>query len=470
MKIKPFHLMIAAAFTGCGAPSGEEEQKPNIIYIMADDMGVGDVGCYGQEFIQTPNIDRMASEGMRFTRHYAGTPVCAPCRCMLMTGRHSGHAYVRGNMEVEPSGQLALPDEEVTVGELLRQAGYETAVIGKWGLGVEGTEGEPDKQGFDLYYGYLDQVLAHNYYPEYLLRNGEREYLDNEVHYLDTSLWHDGLGSYSTKKVDYSHDLFTGEAMKFIEDNSERPFFLYLAYTIPHNNGEAPEGEKQEVPDQGIYREKEWDKPARDYAAMITRMDKDVGAILDQLQELGIDENTLVIFTSDNGPMKNDFNRFFDSNGPYRGYKRDLYEGGVRMPFIAWWPGRIEQGATTGHISAFWDFLPTACELAGVEPPEDIDGISYLPVLLGKEQPEHEFLYWEFPGNGYQQSLLMGKWKAIRTNMIEDPDAPVRLYDLSADTGEENDIAGEHPELVEEIMQKMEVSHTPSKWFPMPGE
>ncbi len=462
------YLSASMAFiAGCSGTSEKPEKTeknnfPNIIYIMADDMGYGDLGCYGQETIKTPNIDNLAEQGMRFTQHYAANTVCAPSRCGLLTGKHMGHADIRGNAEAEPHGQMPLPDQAVTVAEVIKDNGYITGMIGKWGLGIEGTEGDPNKQGWDFFYGYTDQVLAHNYYPEYLVRNGEHEMLDNEVKYLDTAAWHDGYGSYATKKVDYSNDLFTDEALEFIKQYKDTAFFLYLPYTIPHNNGEAPDGQKQEVPDYGIYADKDWPSDTKGYAAMITRLDDYVGKIVTLLKEKGLEENTLIIFTSDNGPMQEShgFTKFFDSNGKLRGGKRDLYEGGIREPFIAKWPGMIKPGTVSDHISAFWDFLPTVCEVAGVKAPENIDGISYLPELLGEEQPSHEYLYWEFPAQGGKQAVRKGKWKAVRTNLMENTEAPIELYDLSQDIAEANNIADQHPEIVEEMKTIMKNART----------
>jgi arylsulfatase A-like enzyme len=446
-------------------------QKPNIIYIMADDLGYADIGPYGQEKIKTPNLNRMAQEGIQFTQHYAGNTVCAPSRCALMTGMHMGNAQIRGNAQAEPYGQAPLTEEAVTVAELLKKQGYRTALIGKWGLGIEDTSGDPLKQGFDSYYGYLDQVLAHNYYPEYLLRNGKEEMLRNEVVYQNSTAWHKGLGSHSEKQVDYSHDLFMKEALNFLEEDRESPFFLYLPFTIPHDNGEAPKGFRMEVPELAPYDKEDWTRESRAYAAMITRMDKGIGRILDQLKDAGLDENTLVIFTSDNGPMPaEEFTDFFDSNGPLEGGKRDLYEGGIRIPFIARWPGKITAGTQSDHISAFWDFLPTACEIAGAEIPKDIDGISYLPTLLGEEQPVHQYLYWEFPEKGYKVALRKGKWKAIRNNMEEDPDGPIELYNLEDDIGEENNVAEANPETTQQLTRLLEEAHSRSERFPMPGE
>ena len=327
MKLFTVNFLLAAVlgFAGCQSPSPAVSEQaaatpappPNIIFIMADDLGYGDLGCYGQQLILTPHLDQMAAEGIRFTQHYAGNTVCAPSRAALMTGQHMGHAEVRGNGQVVPSGQTSLSDSVTTVAALLKRNGYETTLIGKWGLGNVGTTGAPLKQGFDSYYGYLDQILAHNYYPEYLLRNDKKEMLANEVLYLDSSEWHGGLGSYSTEKVDYSHDLFTKEALAFIGKPHDAPFFLYLPYTIPHNNGEALLNEKQEVPDFGPYADKDWPKETKGYAAMITRLDRDVGQLLAKLRETGLDSSTVVIFTSDNGPMVDkDFTEFFNSNGP----------------------------------------------------------------------------------------------------------------------------------------------------------
>ncbi len=470
--------MLLFGITACLLVSCETKSeksvpsKPNIIFIMADDLGYADIGPYGQTKIQTPNLDKMAEEGIRFTQHYAGNTVCAPSRCALMTGMHMGHAEIRGNAQSEPHGQAPISAETVTVSELLKTAGYETALIGKWGLGIEDSSGDPLKKGFDDYYGYLDQVLAHNYYPEYLLRNGKKEILRNKVVYQDSTAWHKGLGSYSEEQVDYSHDLFVEEALGFLKKEREAPFFLYLALTIPHDNGEAPEGFRMEVPELSPYENQTWSRETKAYAAMITRMDKGIGQILAQLKEQGLDNNTLVVFTSDNGPMPSEeFTEFFDSNGPLKGGKRDLYEGGIRIPFIARWPDTIKSNTESGHIGAFWDFLPTACEIAGIEPPKNIDGISYLPSLLGKheEQKKHEYLYWEFPERGYSIAVRQGKWKAVKRNLKNDPNASVELYDLEKDLGEQMNIANENPSIVKEMKKMIKEAHTPSVRFPMPA-
>ena len=462
--LSAFLLMVF--MIGC-SPTGEEKASPNIIFIMADDLGYGDLGCYGQEIIQTPGIDRLALSGIRFTQHYAGNTVCAPSRCALMTGYHMGYAEVRGNRQAEPSGQWPISPETITVAKLLQSAGYRTAMIGKWGLGIENSTGDPLKQGFDYYYGYLDQVLAHNYYPEYLLRNGEREYLDNEVQYLDTSLWHKGLGSYATRKSAYSHDLFIEDALRYLDENHDHPFFLYLPFTIPHDNGEAPRGERMEVPDYGMYAEEDWPGDTRRYAAMISRMDRGVGMIMEKLEELGIEGSTLVLFTSDNGPMPGEeFTEFFNSNGIFRGGKRDVYEGGIRVPLIATWKGTIKPGRVSVHVSAFWDFLPTACDLAGIAAPAGIDGISYLPELLGQDQSSHEYMYWEFPSLGGKQALRRGKWKLVRNNCFEQDGGDQELFDLDHDPGEMKDLSEEYPELVKEFTGYIESVRTESEIFP----
>lgn len=420
--------------TSLSTAAAPDRQPPNIIYIMADDLGYGDLGCYGQETIDTPNIDRLAAEGMRFTDHYSGHTVCRPSRLVLMTGYHSGHTAISSN-----AGHTLEPGAR-TVTRLLKEAGYATGGVGKWALGRPGTTGMPHKQAFDLWFGYLNQGNAHNYYPEHLWRNGEKVRLPGNK-----------LGDkprVSIERETYSHDVMTKEALKFIRGNADGPFCLQAHYTIPHANNEGGRatGNGMEVPSHGKYKDRDWPETEKGFAAMIARLDRDVGRMIELLKELDIEENTVVFFTSDNGPHHEGGHdhTFFDSNGPLRGYKRDLYEGGIRVPMIAWWPGTVEAGTTTGHPSAFWDFLPTACELAGIEPPEDVDGISYLPTLLGKKQPKHESLYWQFRG---KQALRDGKWKAVRPGRNK----PLELYDLDEDIGEKNNLAAEHPEVLEQM-------------------
>ena len=448
-------------FYGCSTETLIKKQ-PNIIYILADDLGYGDLGCFGQKTIKTPELDKMAAQGMKFTNHYAGSTVCAPSRCSLMTGLHTGHARIRGN-----ATQPLLP-EDVTVAELLQDAGYKTGLIGKWGLGEPGSTGIPSKQGFDYFFGYLNQIRAHNSYPDYLWRNEDKVSLDNKIEIIQTT-YAKGIGSVARHKKTHSHDLFTEEALRFIEANKDSCFFLYLAYTIPHANNEGiPMGQiGMEVPDLGIYKDKEWPEAQKAHAAMITLLDTDIGIILAKLNELNLDPNTLVIFTSDNGPHAEGGAdpEFFDSNGTLRGMKRELHEGGIRVPTIAWWPGRITAGSDSDHISAFWDFLPTACDVAGIQVDIETDGISFLPAMAGEEQTHHEYLYWEFLEKGGRQAVRRGNWKAIRYDMSSDPDAPIQLYDLAQDLAENNDISDQNPKLVEEIAAIMYSARIPSDVF-----
>lgn len=448
---------------GAPAKRGRDalDTRPNIIYVLADDLGYGDLGCYGQKAIQTPNIDRMAAEGMRFSRHYAGSTVCAPSRCCLMTGLHTGHSYVRGNREAKPLGQLPLPEGTVTVAGLLKQAGYATGLTGKWGLGGPDSTGAPNRQGFDYFFGYLCQRHAHNYYPEFLFENQQRVPLRNKV----AEPREDGAGV-AVEKVDYSHDLIAEKALAFIERHRKGPFFLYMAVTIPHANNEAGKA-GMEVPDVGIYADKDWPDPQKGHAAMISRLDRDMGRLLDLLKRLGIDDETLVVFSSDNGPHKEGGAdpAFFGSSGPLRGYKRDLYEGGIRVPLIARWPGRIAAGSGCNHISAFWDMLPTFAELAGIEAPDGLDGISMVPSLLGRpdEQRSHDYLYWEFHERGGDQAVRMGDWKAIRLGRAN----RLELYNLKDDPGESVDIADQCPETVEKAKKLLIESRTESEFWPL---
>ena len=429
-------VLLAALVSG-PAEAQRAGEKPNIIYIMADDLGYGDLGCYGQERVRTPHIDELAAGGMKFTDHYAGNTVCRPSRLVLRMGLHTGHTPISDN-----SAYHLKPDDRTTA-KLLSKAGYAVGGVGKWALGGPETSGAPHRQGLDFWFGYLDQTAAHNYWPEFLWLNDERVPLANEVDYADRG-YAKGRSGVATHKEDYSHDLMTAAALRWIRQHKDEPFFFQAHYTIPHANNQA--GKRgMEVPSYGPYAEKDWPEQEKGFAAMITRLDGDVGRIVALLEELGIAENTLILFTSDNGPHREGGHDpdFFNSNGPLRGIKRDLYEGGIRVPMIAYWPGRIEPGSTTDHPSAFWDFLPTACELAGIAPPENIDGISYLPTLLGRtnQQKAHDHLYWEFKG---KRAVRKGEWKAVRPAA----DAPVELYNLEEDHGEEPDVSDEHPDIV----------------------
>ncbi|MBT5927423.1 MAG: arylsulfatase [Verrucomicrobia bacterium] len=428
--------------------------KPNIIYIMTDDLGYGDLGCYGQQRIKTPNIDQLADDGMRFTQFYAGSTVCAPSRCVLMTGYHTGHALVRGNREIKPMGQWPLPDDTVTVAEVLKKAGYKTGLIGKWGLGGPGSSGHPNRQGFDYFFGYLCQRHAHNYYPEFLFRNETRVPLEGNK--VDNDRL-DGAG-YATDRATFSHDLCADEAMSFVKNHRVESFFLYLSLTIPHANNE---GGKlgMEVPDYGIYSATDWPEPQKGHAAMISRLDTDIGKLMALLKELEIDDNTIVFFTSDNGPHREGGNDpdFNNSNGPLRGIKRDLYEGGIRVPMIARWPGKIKSQSESDHIGYFGDFMTTAAELAGTKAPKGLDSISFVDALMGnsKDQAQHDFLYWEFYGGGQHfQAIRSGPWKGVKHR-----NGTFELFRLDQDLGELNDVATSHQSLVTQLSIEMDRSH-----------
>lgn len=445
--------------------AAEAAEKPNIIFILADDLGYGDVGCFGQQKIATPNLDRMAAEGMRFTQFYAGSTVCAPSRCVLMTGRHTGHARVRGN---GGGRRQALDADTPTVAKMLKKAGYRTALIGKWGLGDVGkaASGLPRKQGFDYFFGYLNQHHAHYYYTDHLWRNEEKVELP---------------GNKNGRREQYSHDLIEAEALKWVRQNKDRPFFLYLAVTIPHAEILVPEDSSATY--QGRWKEEPFvnkrpygrgyassPTPRASFAGMVSRLDRTVGRVFNLLEELKIDKNTLVIFTSDNGPhLEGGADPdFFDSNGPLRGYKRDLYEGGIREPTIARWPGHVPAGTTSDHIGYSGDFFVTAADLTGAELPPNRDGVSFLPTLLGEseKQKQHEFLYWEFYERGGARAVRMGKWKAVRPKW----NAPLELYDLSQDVGEKHNVAQEHPDLAEKMARIMEEQHVDSDHWPKPGK
>ena len=454
-------LVLGSCVESTPEPAPGPDRPPNIILILADDLGYGDLGSFGQAEIKTPELDRMAAEGILFTDFYAGSTVCAPSRSVLMTGLHTGHTPVRGNADREI--QTLAPDD-LTVAEVLRRHGYATGLFGKWGLGDEGNTGRPNDQGFDEFFGYLNQVHAHNYYPEFLWRNEERVELTNEVE-LAPAAYMDFHGGVAREREQYSHDLILDEALDFIERRREEPFFLFLALTIPHANNEADRvdwAHGQEVPDYGRYVDRDWPEVQKGTAAMISRMDEGIGRLRDRLQELGIDRETVVFFSSDNGPHAEGGNDadFFDSNGPLRGIKRDLYEGGIRVPMIAWGPGLVSSGLTSRHVGYFGDFMATAAELAGAEIPEGLDSVSLVPVLTGRpeEQGRHEFLYWEFYEHGSAQAVRAVRWKAVRQPAFT---GEIQLFDLEADIGEANDVADQHPDVVAKMRTIMNQAHVP---------
>jgi arylsulfatase A-like enzyme len=467
--------------------------RPNIIFILADDLGYGEIGCYGQKIIQTPRIDQMAREGMRFTQFYAGATVCAPSRSVLMTGQHHGRTRVRGNAgKLNPLAQ-SLRSNDVTVAKVLQSAGYKTALIGKWGLGDVGVaeQGLPRRQGFDYFFGFLNQHHAHNHYPDFLWRNEEKVPLPNDLVPVG-----DQGGGYAKHPKVYADDLFADDAVKFIAENRAQPFYLFLSLVVPHANNERNRDLKNgaEVPDLGPYANEPWSEPNKGHAAMITRMDGYVGRLLDELKRLGIDERTLVIFTSDNGPHKESSNssEFFRSSGPLRGIKRDLTDGGIRVPFIARWPGTVKANKVSEHVGYFGDFMATAAELAGVDSPgsrrreeadtsargrsesaslprrlpDELDSISFVPALLGKNrrQQKHEWLYFEFHEGGFKSAAILdGRWKGIRTTGTN---AVFQLYDLKRDIGETNNLAAKRPELVARIDRYLDTARTESADWP----
>jgi arylsulfatase len=458
-----------------------------VVFILADDLGYGEVGAYGQEKIRTPSIDRIAREGMLFTHHYSGSPVCAPSRCVLLTGLHTGHAYIRDNDEMNErgdvwhdpdlEGQRPLLEGTFTMGLLFQNAGYVTGAVGKWGLGGPGSSGEPNRQGFDHWYGYLCQRVAHNYYPTHLWRNGEKDLLEgNEYFYPHQRLPEEAdpadPASYAPYAGgDYSMDFMAEEARAFIREHADVPFFLYLPFPVPHAALQVPEESVAEYADafpETPYRGEQGylphPKPRAAYAAMVTRMDREIGSILDLLDELGLAEDTLVLFTSDNGPTFNGGtdSEFFESAAGFRGLKTELYEGGIRVPLVARWPGTIPPGSVSDLPSAFWDFLPTFAELTGQTLPAPTDGVSILPTLEGNPdgQPSREYLYWEFQG---RQAVRLGKWKAYR----QASDGAFELYDLEADRGETSNVAGEHQEIVDRISSIMGEARTRSELFPL---
>ncbi|WP_200977786.1 arylsulfatase [Echinicola sp. 20G] len=470
-------------FLGCTSCSKttssniESGKLPNIIFVLADDLGYGDLSCYGQQKFTTPHIDKLAKSGMLFTNHYAGTSVCSPSRASLMTGQHTGHVAIRDNRSLDPApygfrereGQFPLPDSIQTLPEVLKSKGYVTGAFGKWGLGGPGTEGTPNNQGFDEFYGYVCQSLAHNYYPDHLWHNDEKVLLSANDE--------GGYGSYSP-------DLMHEKALEFIDSNKDQPFFLFVSSPLPHAELIAPKekmdkfkgsispGKPFRGVDEGPAFRKgglaSQDQPHLVFAAMVTALDRQVGEVMEKLQKLGLEENTIVIFTSDNGPHQEGGGdpAYFNSNGPLRGIKRDLYEGGIRVPLIVSWPGTIEAGSTNDHISAFWDFYPTLSEVGGLKKPPNSDGISFYPSLIGNlnAQEEHDYLYWEYHGESGKQAVRMGNWKAVRTD-IRKGNKTIELFDLSNDLGEATNVADLYPEVTAKADSILRIAHQPNAEF-----
>jgi len=428
-------LGVLGLSLGQGVSLGDPlKSKPNMVYILADDLGYGHLGCYGQKEIQTPNIDRMAEEGMRFTDHYAGSALCAPSRCVLMTGLHTGHCFIRNNKRLPVEGNVPIPADSQTIGKVLQRSGYITGAIGKWGLGYPGSEGDPVKQGFDHFFGYNCQRQAHSYYPDHLWRNDKKVMLQ---------------GNADGGKQDYSHDLLTAEALEFFRENHNRPFFLYVPYTIPHA--------AFQVPDLGMYADKSWGQVKKAIAAMITRMDRDIGKILGLLKKLQMDRQTLVIFTSDNGCAGGELLKSFNGSGILRGQKGTLYEGGLRSPMIARWPGMIAPGTVSDHVCGFQDMLVTFSDLGRAAVEKETDGISMVPTLLGKnDQKTHPYLYWELKD---KRAVRMGRWKAVKTKET------IELFDLYADISEKNDVSRQHPDIIAKMSRIMEEAHEDSAFF-----
>lgn len=450
IRISPFILMLIVSFSISCTKKKEDARKPNIIFIMADDMGYADAGCYGQQLIQTPNIDQLAKEGMRFTQCYSGSSVCAPARSVLMTGMHTGHTRVRGNFGLGGvkglggiEGRVPLKAEDVTIAELMQQAGYTTGMVGKWGLGEPNTTGEPNSKGYDEFYGFLNQRRAHSYYPDYIWHNTEKVELNNS----------DGKGT------DYTHDLFADYSVDFIKRHKNKPFFLYVPLCIPHD--------RYELPDNGIYKDKDWDENAIAYAAMISRMDNSVGRIMQTLKETGIDQNTIVFFTSDNGAAGSSQKwGIFDSNAPLRGIKRDPYEGGMRVPMIVRYPAKIASGTTSDLPWYFADVMPTVAEIAHVKAPTIIDGVSVYPELTGSKQDvSNRHMYWEFYEQNGWRAVRFGDWKAVQNDMHIQKHLPIELYNLKDDIGETNDLADQHPEIVQKAMKIFNEAHVPSEHY-----
>ncbi len=482
----PASLFAVLFFSACSSAPQESEsaemvpRPPNVIFIMADDLGYGELGCYGQEKIRTPHIDALAGKGMRFTQAYAGAPVCAPSRCVLMTGRHSANAEIRGNKEVKPEGQSPISAEVPTVAMLMGAAGYVTGAIGKWGLGPVDSSGDPNAKGFDLFYGYNCQREAHTYYPDHLWRNRERVELNGGTRVAPGGKQEPGDDDYGRfYGEDYAPDAMLVEALDFIRENQDRPFFLYLPFVEPHLAMQPPTEWVNAYPE-------EWDtvpylgnrgysphpRPRAGYAAMISDLDEHVGSVVDFVDKLGLASDTLILFTSDNGATHDvggvDTD-FFQSVGPLRGRKGSVYEGGLRVPLIARWTGSIEAGSTSDHQTCFQDLMPTLAEIVGKRRLFKTDGVSYLPTLMGTgDQAAHPYLVWEFYGYGGQKAVRIGDWKAVQTQIHKGGEA-IELYNLAEDIGEQQDLAEQQPELVEQARRIFREDRTPSELFQMDG-
>lgn len=461
----PTLCLLVLLVAGGRAVAQASVRQPNLIVVLADDLGYGDLGCYGQQKIKTPNLDRLAVMGVRLTDFYSGSTVCAPARCSFLTGRHTGHGAIRGNVTLKPEGQVPLPDSVTTFAMLLQQAGYQTAAFGKWSLGFITTSGDPQKKGFDEFYGYNCQTLAHNYYPDHLWHNHEK--IDLSVNQTSDSV--------------YSADLIHRQAMAFLESRHDRPFFLYLPYTLPHADVVVPHdsvyeayvkafGEQPVSIPKRANDDTHYDPfPHAAYAAMVTRLDRFVGEIMALLKAKGLEEETLLIFTSDNGPHKEKGGdpAFFRSNGSFRGIKRDLYEGGIREPFLAYQKGVTQAGTVYTAPAAIWDLFPTFLQLAGVAPRVGVDGLSLVPALMGKPQKQHDYFYWELHESGGKQAVRLGKWKGVRLNVSQSANSPLELYDLEKDPGESHNLAAANPGMVKKMESLMNEAHVPNPEWPL---
>jgi arylsulfatase A len=486
-------LLLVAIGSNHLAARAAEPARPNIVFVLADDLGYGDVGCFGQQKIRTPNIDRLAAEGLRLTTHYSGNCVCAPSRCTLMTGKHPGHAYIRNNRSVEPEGQEPVPAGELALPLTLKKLGYTLGGFGKWGLGPVGSTGDPLKQGFDRFYGFNCQGVAHNYYPTHLWDNDRHVALNNPAFDSQQKLPADAdpnsAASYARYRGnDYAPDLIAEQARAFLKANKDRPFCLYFPTTVPHLALQVPEdslseylGKFDDHPYKGDRRYLPHIAPRAAYAAMVTRLDREVGRLVDLVHEFGLDENTIFVFTSDNGPLFDELGGtdadYFNSAGGLRGRKGSFYEGGIRVPCVVRWNGHVAPGTTNDRVTGFEDWLPTLLELIGAADatPPGIDGISFAPTLAGKEQEPRPFLYRENPSSNGQQALRVGNWKMVRSQISprgkakgQTPGA-FELYDLVDDPGEQFNLAERSPFVVNELSKVVAEQHTPSKVFPLPG-